>query len=72
MLVSYSLRRSNFPDPRTFAALSQLLEDVSVSAYISAAQYISNEAYLTALASILSTEARHASWIASAVNKVGG
>ena len=72
MLVSYSLRRSNFPDPRTFAALSQLLEGVSVSAYIGAAQYISNKAYLTAVASILSTEARHASWIASAVNKVGG
>ena len=42
------------------------------SAYAGAAQLISNKTYLTVAATILSTEARHASWIAAAVNKFGG
>ncbi len=43
---------------------------VGVSAYAGAAQYITNPAYLTAAAVVLSTEARHASWVAAAVNHV--
>jgi hypothetical protein len=63
---------SPYTDPVSFAALSQVIEGVGTSAYTGAAQYITSKSYLTAAASVLATEARHASWVASAVNKFAG
>ena len=53
--------RSPTPTPNSFAAPSATLEGVGVSGYTAAVQYITSKPYLTAAASVLSPEARHAS-----------
>ncbi|ESK93826.1 hypothetical protein Moror_13076 [Moniliophthora roreri MCA 2997] len=59
----------NFPykDPVGFVGLSAALETIGSSGYSGAAQFITDKAYLTVAASILSVESRHSSWVDGSV-----
>ena len=50
-------------DPAMYTATAQVLEDTGVSAYLGQAAHIQQGPILTAAATILAIEARHASWI---------
>lgn len=58
-----------YTDVASFISLATLIENVGVSAYAGAAQYITDPSYTTVAAVILSTEARHQAWQNSAVSK---
>jgi len=59
---------SPYTDVTSFVGLATVIENVGVSAYAGAAQYITTAEYTTVAAVILTTEARHQSWQSSAVS----
>ncbi|CBQ69974.1 related to stress response protein rds1p [Sporisorium reilianum SRZ2] len=59
-------------DVKTFIATAALLEGIGESAYLGAAQNITNAGYTRAAASILAVESRHAGWVASSVQQGDG
>ncbi|KAI0366556.1 hypothetical protein BV20DRAFT_643572 [Pilatotrama ljubarskyi] len=60
-----------YDSPKSFAAISMVLETVGASAYLGGAKYLADNAdYLTAAGSILAVESRQASWVTSSVMKL--